>query len=77
MLSFVSWGVIFMMDPHESLDGKMIELRVGERGCGKSDIIRARMGLTPEQYECSVKHIEEVLKSEREQRDMIEKMEYF
>jgi ABC-type glutathione transport system ATPase component len=66
-----------MMGLRKHWGGKMMELRLGEKGCGKSEMTRARMGFTPEQYECSVKHIEEVLKSEREQREMMKRLEYF
>lgn len=64
-----------MMAPRESWDGNMIiELRVGERGCGKSEQLRKLMGLTHKEYSVYNKRIEDILKTEREHREMIEKL---
>jgi energy-coupling factor transporter ATP-binding protein EcfA2 len=53
---------------------EIITLRVGSRGCGKSEYSRQMLGLTPDEYTQYQKNLERLLKTEREEREMMRKI---
>ena len=56
-------------------DGKdFIMIRVGHRGCGKSECARKTLGMTHEEYEKYGKFIEEMLEMERKHREFMKKI---
>jgi energy-coupling factor transporter ATP-binding protein EcfA2 len=56
-------------------DGKdFIMIRVGHRGCGKSERARKLLGMTHEEYAKHGKFIEDLLEIERKHRELMEEL---